>query len=1025
VPAVRLSVITRQCLRLEFSPRGEFVDAPSVVARTRAAQQHVSTSRIGATVELRTACVHLRVINDGLPFHPANTVARITWPGREEVTWRPGDVNAGNLGGTVRTLDGVRGPVDLGEGLLSRDGWYLLDDSASPIIVDGWPAPRPHADEPRARDWYLFAYAEDYHGALRSLAAFTGAVSLPRRAMLGSWYSRFWPYRSEDFKQIVEQYRENGVGLDVLVFDMDWHRPGWTGWSWNRELIPDPSELIRWLHERNLTVALNLHPANGVAPHEDAYPAFMRALGRDPTRTETAPFDPADRAYMHALRSTVLGPLLDDGVDLWWVDWQQHQVCPSLASLSIERQIHAAFTQTAPGDPPLRPGLLSRWAGWGDQRHGVQFSGDAHAGWPSLAFQVAMTVTAGNVLCCFWSHDIGGHFGARDEECVARWVQFGAVSAALRLHSARAASLDRRPWTHAPGFAESMRRSFALRSMLMPTIYSAAARCAAEASPLLRPMYFDHPRDERGYDAPDQYMLGDLLAAPVSSPGMGERRIATRRVWLPTSLRRDGVDAQVEAWHDWFTGAKHPAGAETIIAADIDEFPLFAPAGVPVLLAPPDHPMGSSRLDTLVIRVFPARAGHVAAATLIEDDGTTMAYTRGQVAKTLVTARFDAAGATVTIEPTDGAFDGQPSARAYIIEWAALASTDAHVSVDGQPAACEFSAGGPHEPPLLRVRVPARAITQPTVVRAEVPRRSDAIVPGAVRLRRLSDALGEPIPDTTADGAIARLAGQRGRGRGAADLAHAFAIGAGLGVIPDLTGYRLLDASGLADHGLFTLTVIDEHAGDRQTIHEHAVVATPGVSQRFPDPAPPLAAPPIGVRASRIVRSTFTARGRPRSFETRLRTLLTPIQSWRLAGPYAFDDHRPLAEQRHAPELRQRAHWRTIDATRDAPGRFGVDLTRHTEPGSRLAYAAVMLAAPRDLDADLTLESAESLEAWHDGVKVFSMDPRDTMDSARGVVRIRLHTGLNHLMLKVSGGLAGFAFTAAIDAGTPLTVQAD
>src|SRR5690606_32035083 len=116
------------------------------------------------------------------------------------------------------------------------------------------------------------------------------------------------------------------------------------------------------------------------------------------------------------------------------------------------------------------------------------------------------TVAAGNAGCFFWSHDIGGHFGPRLEECTARWCWFGALSAALRLHSARTESLDRRLWTYAEPFAAAMRCAVELRATLMPTIDAAAHECEDQSLPLLRPMYLAHPDAERAYRAHGQYL---------------------------------------------------------------------------------------------------------------------------------------------------------------------------------------------------------------------------------------------------------------------------------------------------------------------------------------------------------------------------------------------------------------------------------------------------------------------------------------------------------------------------------------
>jgi alpha-glucosidase (family GH31 glycosyl hydrolase) len=1061
VSHARLSVITPNCLRLEFSRSGRFVDAPSVVARCRRPSEATASSRVGETIELATAFARLRYHNDGLAFHPGNTRALIVPAGAAPITWRPGDEPEHNLGGTLRTLDGVRGEADLGHGLLARDGWFLLDDSHSPVLVDGWPAARESVTDadPDRRDWYLFAYGLDYAGALRSLAALTGPVALPPRALLGSWYSRFWAYSADEFKQIVSQYALHAFGLDVLVLDTDWHKPGWTGWSWNKDLIPDPPGLLAWLHERGLLVTLNLHPAGGVGPDEDRYADFMHALGRDPASRETVRFDPADRRYITALRDTVLAPLRADGADFWWLDWQQEPFTPSLPSLTNLRQLNAVLADheggtglppvSGPGgtgvppasaasaeraNPPRRPALLSRWAGWGDQAHPVHFSGDMHGGWASLAFQIRFTVAAGNALACFWSHDIGGHFGLRDDEAFARWVQFGAVSAALRLHSARSATLDRRPWACAPMFTGSMRRAFALRATLMPTIYTSAARCATDAVPLLRPMYLDHPTEALAYRSPDQFMLGDLLAAPISSPGTGEGRVATRHVWFPPRLALEsagggakGESAPVQAWYNWFTGERYQGGTEAVVAADIHEFPLFAPAGVPIVLAPPGHPMGSSRADTLVIRVYPMGPRRVAARTLYEDDGATTAHLQGRFATTTIEVATGHTHASISIHPLRGGFTGQPSERAFVIELPLLAA-GTRASLNGRPIPVELAPATLDSPALGRIRVPPQPVTQRTEVGISFPGTDLARTNPHNRLRRLRGALADPIPETDVMDAVARLAREASNGpRPAVGLDTVLSIGAGLAVVRTDHAHLLIDSLGLADNGRFTFTLIDEVGSTRTEIQQQVLAAAPGVGVAIEVPPTPLGPAPLGVRATRIARLAFTIKGLPVAFDSPLRTLLTPIRQWRLAGPFPFDDRLPISAQRHAPELGDPISWRRLDldlsTQPNAP--YVTDLSRCTDPADRLYYAAATINAPRDLDATLELASADRLETWLNGEPVFSMDPGDAVDASSGSVRVSLLAGGNDLLVKVTRGGLGFAFTAALDAGEPLELGTD
>ena len=100
------------------------------------------------------------------------------------------------------------------------------------------------------------------------------------------------------------RFQREQIPFSVAVIDMDWHLvdippkygTGWTGYTWNRELFPDPPEFLAWLHEQGLKVTLNVHPADGVRAHEEAYPRMAEVLGIDPASGTAVEFDVTDRA---------------------------------------------------------------------------------------------------------------------------------------------------------------------------------------------------------------------------------------------------------------------------------------------------------------------------------------------------------------------------------------------------------------------------------------------------------------------------------------------------------------------------------------------------------------------------------------------------------------------------------------------------------------------------------------------------------------------------------------------------------
>jgi alpha-glucosidase (family GH31 glycosyl hydrolase) len=306
----RFSVLSPGLIRLEHQADGRFEDRASyfAVRRDHAAQAFQKQVQ-GQRLRLETERLVLDYRSDGQPFHAGNLSIQVKAAGAfKGASWKPGDANARNLGGTLRTLDEAEGPVDLEPGVLSRDGWFFKDDSATVLFSDrdGWAEPRA---EGAGSDAYFFAYGLDYAAALADFVSVSGPVPLPPRYAFGAWYSRYWPYTSDEFLAIADEFRQRGFPLDVMVLDMDWHQDGWTGYSWNRGLIPDPVGLLKGLHERGLATTMNLHPHDGVAKHEDAYEAFAKGMGLDPKKGERVPFDVTDPTFMRNYFEELLRPL--------------------------------------------------------------------------------------------------------------------------------------------------------------------------------------------------------------------------------------------------------------------------------------------------------------------------------------------------------------------------------------------------------------------------------------------------------------------------------------------------------------------------------------------------------------------------------------------------------------------------------------------------------------------------------------------------------------------------------------------
>jgi alpha-glucosidase len=647
----RFTVLTSRLIRLEWSPTGQFEDRATYAFPNRWAKTpRFVQDRCRDLLTLKTDDLFLSYKDDGQPFHPANLSITFQLNGQSRI-WQPRMKNTGNLRGTRRTLDLCTGGTTLQEGLLSRDGWTLVDDSGTPLWNrdQSWVEARPDG---HLYDWYFFGYGHDYKATLHDYLQFGGAIPLIPRYVLGAWWSRYWAYHVDDLKQLVNDFNMYEVPLDVLVVDMDWHSPeGWTGYTWNRDLFPDPEGFLAWVHAQDLGVTLNLHPAQGVQAHEEAYPKFAELMGHDAALGEAISFRPTDKTFIQLYFELLHHPLENQGVDFWWLDWQQGESTDvkNLDPLTWLNHLHFQDSSRR----GTRPMLYSRWGGLGNHRYPIGFSGDTFSTWESLHFQPYFTATAANVCYGWWSHDIGGHLGPTDPELYARWVQFGAVSPCLRLHSSKNPLDERRPWAFPEPVFQAAKAAIEFRYQLLPYLYSAAHHASVQGLALCTPLYYDYPENEDAYHAHGQYFLGaDLIAAPIVRPADPETGLAPIEVWIPEG---DWIEyTTLEVFHG-------PAWVRRF--GDLNRIPVFARAGAILPFAPATlrtRRFDGSHIDLVI---FPYADGQF---ELYEDDGLTEGYENAASETTLIRSVIrDAHTFAISIAGSEGNCDSLPARRSF------------------------------------------------------------------------------------------------------------------------------------------------------------------------------------------------------------------------------------------------------------------------------------------------------------------------------------------------------------------------
>ncbi len=661
---VRITVITPRLIRIE---QGTFTDDATLTVLCR---DFYPTECVADCTDqqllISTGCLTLHY-QAGRPLETLH----ISATQQPAFTWHFGQQPLQNLKGTTSTLDCVDGACALEDGVCSIDGFAFIDDSHTPrMTADGWFAPRE-----ACTDIYFFGYGHDYTEAVKDFQRLTGVQPMLPAFALGNWWSRYHAYTDEEYLGLMDHFRAHDVPLSVGIVDMDWHLvkvgdreqgDGWTGYTWNEALFPDYRAFIKALHERGLKTALNLHPAYGVRQWDVQYEAMCRAMGVDPATRARVPFNCLDPKFLKAYFEILHFPYEEDGVDFWWMDWQQGSdnrthAGPGYQETGLEdvkplwmlNHMHYLASQRSGS----RGMIFSRYSGYGSQRYPIGFSGDTLISWASLRFQPYFTVTASNVGYGWWSHDIGGHMGGlRDDELTARWIQFGVFSPIFRLHSSNNLFTGREPWKYNKRAELVMSDFMRLRHRLFPYLYTMNRRANRELLPLMRPMYHTHPDCSDAYQVPNEYWFGsEMIVAPITDPA-DSSDLAPADVWLPEGL-----------WTDALTGYIYHGDQRMTVGRPLEEMPIFLKAGaiVPMQL----HLFHENQLGGVRdMRIFVA-PGASNTFRLYEDDGETLAYRDGAYAETPMTLDWSETSAVFTIRPVEGDISLVPEKRGWSVEF--------------------------------------------------------------------------------------------------------------------------------------------------------------------------------------------------------------------------------------------------------------------------------------------------------------------------------------------------------------------
>ena len=500
----------------------------------------------------------------------------------------------------------------------------------------------------------------------------------------------------------MQKFIDKEIPITVATIDMDWHwtdvlsrfgkeaksdKPkciqeliyyffmqGWTGYSWNTELFPDHKELLSWLHENGFKVPLNIHPSQGVRFFEDQYEDMCQHLSKDPKKKELIPFDVTDKDFMKAYFESLHHPLEDEGVDFWWIDWQQgtKTKIKGLDPLWALNHYHTLDADRG----KKRPLILSRYSGLGSHRYPLGFSGDTVVSWKSLDFQPYFTSCAANAGYTWWSHDIGGHMqGSQDDELYLRWLQLGVFSPINRLHSSNSDYMGKEPWKRSYAVNKIAEDFLRLRHKLIPYLYTANYRTHTDGEPICMPMYYKYNCPD-AYKCKNQFIFGgQLIVAPITKPQNKKLNLSSVDVWLPEGR-----------WTDIFNGRIYRGGGWVRMHRDIDSIPVLAPEGTIVPMYKNDRSNDLSLDQPLEVNIWRGNGKY----ELYEDDGETKEYKNGKLAITTFELKEYDDTLTLTVTPPENSHGLLPEKREMVIKFRDIVAEDIIITLENKPVSIEL-----------------------------------------------------------------------------------------------------------------------------------------------------------------------------------------------------------------------------------------------------------------------------------------------------------------------------------------------
>lgn len=630
------------------------------------------------------------------------------WKARQQFEWQKGEALYGlgshqedymNLRGTMQYLyqHNLKATIPV---LMSSKGYGLLFDAGSLMIFrDDSEGSFMEMMAVNEIDYY-FMYGPEPDHVVSQYRELTGKVGMMPKYIFGYVQSKEMYPNQHTIDSIVTRFRAEKIPMDVIVQDWNYWQRGWWGHKkFRSDSYPDPTAMIKGIHDKNARFMLSVWPsANGNEATEMGGKGYV--LGRGIYDA----YNPAARKMYWD--EYVNKNLFSHGVDAWWCDgsepidgdWSEKSnliannpqaryekngkdlndlLGPLRANTFSLYHSQGIYENQRLTTDKKRVVNLTRSTYAGQQRYGTfVWNGDTKATWADFAQQIPSGLNYIATGSPYWTIDAGAFFVKNKEQWFGKgnydkgpedlgycefYVRNVQCCQWLPLFRSHGTDFPREPWQFGkPGepFYESILAQINLRYRLLPYTYSVAAMVVQEDYTMTRPLFFDFREDINVYDLKDQFMFGPaFMVCPVTKPmyyDIGSKELAgiskTRLVYLPNSTN----------WIDFWTGETHQGGSFLTADAPIERIPVFVRQGSIVPMGPTQQYTSEKPDAAWEIRIYPGDDGTF---TIYEDEGDNYNYEQGKFAT--IPLHWNDQEKSLLIGDCKGNFDGRVQQREF------------------------------------------------------------------------------------------------------------------------------------------------------------------------------------------------------------------------------------------------------------------------------------------------------------------------------------------------------------------------